>query len=194
LSGLLLLSACASNDGTVAVDAEWQLTCPAGTGVDCGSLGDTCLGEDAQPGQRIIAGARGQRACDGDGPLIDVSCEAVPRSDGTIFITLRASASEDYAFELDAILGEGTVESRCNVTIFEDGAMYEFGGCVAAPEPTTVERPCQLSNVSTVGSEVAFDLECRPNPIVSETTGFGFNVGAVGGGPATFIFSNCSGF
>lgn len=191
LCGVLLVWACASDDGTVAVDAEWNLTCPAGTGVGCGSLGDTCLGEEGQPGQRAIVGSRGQEACNGS--LIDVSCQAVERADGTTFVTLRTSAGDDYGFELDAILGDGTVESRCNVTIIEDGAAYEFGGCVAAPEATTVERPCQLSSISAAGGEVAFNLECDPNPIVSETTGFGFNVGALGGGPTTITFSNCSG-
>lgn len=184
-----LLISCAANDGTVAVDAEWNLTCPVGTGVGCGALGDTCLG---QLGQRAIVGADGDESC--SGARIGVTCAAVERSDGSMLIDLSARVGDDYALELDAILGEDTVETRCNLTIVEDGATYDLGGCVGSSESTTVERPCQLSNIAIAGGEVAFDIECAPNPILNPTSAFGFNVGALGGGPATIGFSNCSGF
>jgi hypothetical protein len=200
--GLVLVASCASGDGTVSVDAEYNLRCPAGTGVECGALGDTCLGPF---GQRTLIGADGDESCscpEGDesctsAPL-DVTCRAI-RSGERILIELGASVVENgalgeiYGLELDVILDADSME-RCNVTIIEDGAAFEFGGCVFAPEPTTVERPCQLSNFTTGAREVAFDLECRPNPILN-IAAFGFNVGAVdsASGPATISFSNCSG-
>jgi hypothetical protein len=188
---------CAQSDGTVAVDAEWNLTCPTGSAVGCGPLAipAPCLSEDAEgasvPGRRSIVGSRGDVACTGD--PIDVTCEAVEQSDGTTFITLKAHVGDNFAFELDARLGEGSVGESCNVTIIEDGAMYEYGGCVAAPEPTSMELPCALSNISTEGGNVVFDLECDPHAILSRTSALGFNVGAVGGGPTTIRFSNCTG-
>ncbi len=201
VSGAALLASCAASDGTVSVDAEYNLTCPAGTGVECGALGNTCLGP---VGQRSLIGADGDESCscaDGDESCIaaplDVTCRAV-RSGPRTLIELGASVVENgalgeiYGIELDVILDGDSME-RCNVTIMEDGAAFEFGGCVLAPEPTTVERPCQLSNLATGGGEVAFDLECEPNPILN-LAAFGFNVSAIGSGPATIRFSNCSGF
>ena len=46
--GALLALSCAGNEGTVAVDAQWNLTCPSESSVDCGSLGETCLGAIGQ--------------------------------------------------------------------------------------------------------------------------------------------------
>jgi hypothetical protein len=59
-------------------------------------------------------------------------------------------------------------------------------------EPPSLTQPCQLSNVSTEGNEVIFDLEC--DSLVNSTTGFGVHVGALGGGPTTIRFANCTGF
>ena len=187
-----LVASCATNDGTVSVDAEYNLTCPAGTAVECGALGDTCLG---QVGRRSIVGADGDESC--SAAPIDVTCRAVRSGERTLlelgtWVVENGALGEIYGFELDAIVNGDSWE-RCNVTIIEDGAAFEFGGCVVAPEPTTVERPCQLSNLSTTGGEVVFDLECRPNPILNVGV-LGFNVGAVGGGPTTISFSNCTGF
>lgn len=181
---------CAGDNGTVAVDAQWNLTCPAGSPVGCGSLGDTCLGE---VGQRAIVGSRGETSCMGE-PIL-VTCDAVDRADGSTFVALKASVAkasgrDGYAFELDAILGNGTVEDRCNVTIIEDEAIYDLGAC--GTDPPSMEQPCQLTNVSTANSEVVFGLECEE--LVSRTSGLGFDVGAVGGGPATIRFTNCTGF
>lgn len=182
--GALLGVSCAGNDGMVMVQAEWNLTCPSGSAVGCGSLGDTCLGS---VGQRAIVGSRGEASCSGD--PIDVTCEAIERSNGTS-ITLKANIRNQYAFELDAILNDNVVESFCNVTIIEDQAMYDFGACgMDTPSP---EQPCQLSSVSTGNGEVVFDLQC--DALVSKTSGLGFDVGAVGGGPATIRFANCTGF
>ena len=181
----MLVLGCNSGGATVAVDAEWNLTCPAGSPVGCGSTGDTCLGT---LGQRAIVGSRGEMSCTGD-PIV-VSCEAVDRSDGTTFVTLQASVGDAYALELDAILGNGTVEDVCNVTIVEDEAMYDFGACgTGAP---SMEQPCQLTDVSTGNNEVVFGLRCEG--LVSTTSGLGFDVAAVGGGPATIRFANCRGF
>lgn len=119
----------------------------------------------------------------------------------------NGALGEIYGVELDVML-EGDTMERCNVTVTEDGAVFEFGvpdevvdpteipgNCVMAPKSTTAERPCQLSNFTTEGGEVVFDLECRPNPILN-IAAQGFNVGAVGSGsgPTTIRFSNCSGF
>ena len=62
-------------------------------------------------------------------------------------MTLQASVGDGYAFELDAILGNGTVEDVCNVTIVEDEALYDFGAC--GTDPPSMEQPCQLTDVSS---------------------------------------------
>jgi len=184
LAALFALS-CAESSGTVAVDAMYNLTCPDGSAIDCGSQADTCLGP---VGQRSIIGSRGDTACNGD--MLVVECEAVERPDGRTFISLDANVGNEFAFQLDAILGDGSVEDVCDVTIIEDQAPYDFGVCGA--DPPSMEQPCQLSNVSTANNEVVFDLECEG--LLSMTSGLGFDVGAVGGGPATIRFSNCTGF
>ena len=184
MSALFAVS-CGGNDGTVMVDAEWNLTCPSGSAVGCGSLGDTCLGP---VGRRTMFGARGDASCSGD--PIDVSCEAIERSNGVTSITLKANIDNRYAFELDTLLAENAVDSVCNVTIIEDQGMYDFGVC--GMDPPSFEQPCQLSNISTDNNEVIFDLRCEA--IVSRTTGFGFDVGGVGSEPATIRFANCTGF
>ena len=187
---LLLALSCAESGGTVLVDVEYNLTCPDDTAVGCGSLAsDTCLGS---VGQHAIIGARGETSCTGD-PIV-ASCEAVERPNGLTVIFLEANIGSDFAFELQGATidsgGNGTEQTACNVTITEDGAAYDLGGC--GTEAPSMEQPCQLSNISTEGGEVVFDLECKS--LISRTTTNGFDVGALGGGPTTIRFSNCSGF
>ena len=190
LLAVSLTISCAESDGTVSVDASWNLTCPIDTAVDCGSLAvDTCLGD---AGQRTIEGARGSTACDGE-PVV-ASCEAIDRSNGTRVIFLEASVGSAFAFELRGATvdaNDGSVEAAaCTVTIVEDGLPYDVGSC--GTEPPSMEQPCQLSNVSTEGGDVVFDLLCRS--LISRTTENGFDGGAVGGGPTTISFRKCDGF
>jgi hypothetical protein len=187
LVSVLALS-CADSGGPVLVDAQWNLTCPADTGVGCGALApQTCLGT---VGQRAIVGEHRQELC---GYPIVAICEAVQRADGTRIVTLEANIANTFAFELRGatIDAEGVVEqTACNVAIIEDGLPYDIGAC--GTEPPSMQQPCQLSNVSVAGSEVSFEVEC--DSLLSSTTGQGFDVGAVGGGPATIRFANCVGF
>jgi hypothetical protein len=189
LPALLALS-CAESGGPVLVDAHWNLTCPSGGAAGCGTLAqETCLGA---VGQREIVGEYRQAACTGD-PIIAI-CEAVQRADGTRSITLEANVGNDFAFELrGATIDTGDVvqQTACNVTIIEDQVPYDIGTC--GEDAPSMEQPCQLSNISTQGNEVIFNLECRS--LLSSVTGTsGFDVGAVGGGPATIRFANCIGF
>jgi hypothetical protein len=188
LVSVLALS-CADSGGPVLVDAQWNLTCPADTGVDCGALApQTCLGT---VGQRAIVGEHRQPACTGD-PIVAI-CEAVQRADGTRIVTLEANIANTFAFELRGatIDAEGVVEqTACNVTIIEDQVSYDIGAC--GPAAPSMEQPCELSDVSVEGNEVSFGLECRS--LISSTTAAGFDVGAVGGGPTTIRFANCVGF
>jgi hypothetical protein len=186
----VLVLSCADGGGPVLVDAEWNLTCPSGGAADCGSLvEETCLGI---VGQRAIVGEHGQAACTGD-PIIAI-CEAVERSDGTRIVTLEADVGGKFSFQLRGAsidTGDGSVEqSGCNVTIIENGLPYDMGAC--GTEPPSMEQPCQLSNISVEGNEVTFDLEC--DSLLSSTTEWVFDVGAVGGGPTTIRFANCVGF
>ena len=185
-----LALSCAESGGPVYVDAQWNLTCPADSAVDCpGESTKSCLGT---AGQRAIVGEHRQPACTGD-PIIAI-CEAVQRADGTRIVSLQAEVGNAYTFELRGATidsGDGIVEqTACNVTIIEDGLPYDIGAC--GTEPPSMQQPCQLSNVSVEGSEVSFDVEC--DSLLSSTTGQGFDVGAVGGGPATIRFANCVGF
>lgn len=187
LAGLLV--SCAESGGPVQVDAPWNLTCPSGGAADCGSLAETCLGDI---GQRAIVGAHREVACTGD-PIIAI-CEAVDRSDGTRSITLEANLGGDFAFELRGATidpGDGSIEATaCNVTITENQVPYDIGSC--GQELPSIEQPCQLSEISTEGNEVVFDLHC--DSLLSSTTSQAFDVGAVGGGATTIRFSNCVGF
>lgn len=189
LSTALLAFSCAESSGTVSVDAQYNLTCPDGSSAGCGALAlDTCLGP---VGQRSIVGSEGDTTCTGD--RLSIACEAVDRPDGRRFVALEAFVGNDFAFMLDVILGNGLVEDTCHVTIAEDGA--DYGGRVTGTcgtEPPSVDQPCQLTNVSTVGGGVEFDLECEA--LLSDTSGLGFDVGAVGGGPARIQFGTCAGF
>jgi len=186
----LFALSCAESGGPVLVDAEWNLTCPADSAVGCpGAPADTCLGDG---GRRAIVGEHRQPACTGD-PIIAI-CEAVAKPDGTRIVSLEADVGGEFAFELRGATidaGDGIVEqTACNVTIIEDELPYDIGAC--GTEPPSMEQPCQLSNVSVEGGEVVFDLEC--DAILSSTTGLGYDVGALGGGPTTIRFANCVGF
>ena len=188
LAALFALS-CAESGGTVSVDAMYNLTCPDGSAVGCGSLApDTCLGP---VGQRSIVGSRGETTCTGE--VLDVRCEALERPDGRTFVALEAYVGDQFAFTLDAILGNGSVEDTCQVTIVEDGADYggRVTGACGSASPS-VDQPCQIANVSTEGGEVVFDLQCQS--LLSSISALGFDVGAVGGGPTTIRFSTCTGF
>lgn len=184
----LLVLSCADSGGPVAVDAQWNLSCPS-SGVGCGSWAqETCIGNG---GQREIVGEHGQAACDGD--QIIARCVAVDQSDGTRKLTLEANIGDKFAFELRGATVDsgGSVEqTACNVTIIEDEVPYDVGAC--GQEPPSVDQPCQLSNISVEGSEVIFGLEC--DSLLSSVTDLGLDVGALGGGPTPIRFANCSGF
>ncbi|UCF45992.1 MAG: hypothetical protein JSU89_02100 [Myxococcales bacterium] len=184
----LLVLSCADSGGPVAVDAQWNLSCPS-SGVGCGSWAqETCIGNG---GQREIVAEHGQAACDGD--QIIARCVAVDQSDGTRKLTLEANIGDRFAFELRGATVDsgGSVEqTACNVTIIEDEVPYDVGAC--GQEPPSVDQPCQLSNISVEGSEVIFGLEC--DSLLSSVTDLGLDVGALGGGPTPIRFANCSGF
>ena len=189
----ILAFSCAEDGGPVLVDAQWNLSCPADTEVDCGTLAtETCLGS---VGQRTILGVHGENACTGDAIL--AVCESVDRADGTRNISLEVNVDRGnrsfpkFAFELGARIdtADDSVES-CNVTITEDEVPYNIGACGA--EPPSMAQPCQLSSISTGNGEVSFAIECKS--LLSSVTGTsGFDVGAVGGGPTTIQFANCRG-
>lgn len=194
----LLGLSCAGSGGPVLVDAEWNLTCPAGGATGCGSLAEqTCLGA---VGQRAIIGEHRQTLCTDD-PLIAI-CETVKRSDGTVDVSLEANVDRDamgfprFAFELGARIDPSTGSvASCSVTIIEDEVPYDVGvsGAIGAcgDESPSMQQPCQLSNVSIEGNDVAFDLQC--DTLMSSITVLGFDVGGAGSLPASIRFSNCSG-
>jgi len=188
LLSVLALS-CTQDGGPVLVDAQWNLTCPPGGEIDCVTPAETCLGV---AGQREIVGEHRQIACTGR-PIVAI-CEAIQRSDGSRLIFLEANVNNEFALELRGATvdtGDGSMEATaCNVTIIEDQVPYDVGDC--GQDPPSMAQPCQLSNIETLGNEVVFDLEC--DALLSSTTGAGFDVGAVGGGPTTIRFANCTGF
>ncbi len=189
----LFALSCAESGGPVLVDAEWNLTCPGDSGVGCpGAPVDTCLGDG---GQRSIVGEHRQPACTGD-PIIAI-CEAVQGADGTRIVTLEANVADDFAFELRATTvetGDGLVEQTdCHVTIIEDHASYGgslLGRC--GEDDISMVQPCRLSGISVQGSELSFELECKS--LINATSVLAYDVGAVGGGPTTIRFANCTGF
>ena len=196
----MLALSCASNDSTVRVVAEWNLSCPADTDVDCGSFADppTCLREDEDgvvaPGWRSIVGSNGETACTGD-PIV-ASCEAIDRMDGRTVVFLEVNVGDEFALDIRGATvdsDDGSMEdSACFVTVTEDSAIY--GGMatgVCGTDEPSMEQPCQLSNITTGGGVVEFDLECES--LISSAVA-GFDVGAIGPGPATIRFENCSGF
>ncbi|MGB9339999.1 MAG: hypothetical protein WCB63_12210, partial [Polyangiales bacterium] len=100
----VLAISCAEDGAAVLVDAQWNLTCPADSEVDCGALApQSCLGT---VGQRTIIGAHGQTACTGDAIL--AVCESVDRADGTRNILIEVNVDRgngsfpSFAFELGA--------------------------------------------------------------------------------------------
>ena len=184
-----LALSCAESGGSVYVDAQWNLTCPADREVDCGSLADIpCLGSG---GRRAIVGEHRQELC--GYPIVGI-CEAVKRADGTRIVSLEADLGGKFGFDLTGATidtgGDVVEQLACNVTITEDQVRYNVGAC--GRETPSMMQPCQLSDISVEGSDVVFGVECRS--LISDTTDAGFDVGAVGGGPATIRFANCVGF
>jgi len=195
LAGLLLsvlALSCAQDGGPVLVDAQWSLSCPTGGGSNCGSWAlDSCIGAGSA---RAIVGEHGQPEC---GDRIIAICEAVERTGGMEDITLEANVDRNggstprFAFDLSVKINrsDDTVE-LCNITVTEDEVPYDVGAC--GEDPPSMAQPCQLSNISTEGNEVVFDLQCES--LFSSVTGLALNVGAPGGGPTTIQFANCRGF
>jgi hypothetical protein len=189
----VLLLSCAESGGPVLVDAEWNLTCPTDSAVDCpGAPAETCLGDG---GQRAIVGEHRQLACTGD--PIKAICEAVQGTDGTRIVTLEANVAGYFALELHAETietGDGLVEQTdCHITITENQTSYggrDLGRC--GEDDISMDQPCKLSNISVVGSDVSFELECRS--LINRTTLSAYDVGAVGVGPTMITFGNCVGF
>lgn len=189
----VLALSCAETGGPVSVNAEWNLTCPADSLVDCpGVPADTCLGDG---GHRAIVGEHRQPACTGD--PIRAICEAVQGADGTRLVTLEANVADDFAFELHAETietGDGLVEQTdCYVTIIEDGTSYggrTLGRC--GEDDISMEQPCKLSGISVQGGDVSFEFEC--DSLINATSVLAYDVGAVGVGPTTITFANCVGF
>jgi hypothetical protein len=182
---LVLALSCADSGGPVVADAEWSLSCPSSGGADCGSWAvDSCIGAG---NQRAIVGEHGQPECD---DRIIAICEAVERSDGTRNVRLEANVGNRFAFELRGATvddGSGLVEqTACNVTIIEDEVPYDVGAC--GKEPPTMEQPCQLSNFSTEGNQVVFDLKCES--LFSSVTSLALDVQS----PTPIRFANCTGF
>lgn len=192
---LPLLGVSCAEGGPVAVDAFYNLTCPASPAM-CGSLAETCLGAG---GLRQILGVNGEISCDLETPLVAI-CEATQRSDGGLLLTLVASVGDEFAFALRGATVDpngSMVSGSCEITIIEDQLPYGGGNgrgrCGA--EPPSTEQPCQISNVilgDADGADLSFDVEC--STLLSGTTGRSFNVGDPEGGPATIRFARCSGF
>lgn len=189
----VLLLSCAESGGPVLVDAEWNLTCPTNSAVDCpGSPADTCLGDG---GQRAIVGEHRQPVCDGDS--IRAICEAVQSADGTRIVTLEANVADEFALKLHAETvetGDGLVEQTdCHITVVEDQTSYGgslLGRC--GEDDISMDQPCKISDISVAGSDVSFGLEC--DSLINGLSEFAYDVGALGGGPTTITFANCVGF
>ncbi|KPK66893.1 MAG: hypothetical protein AMS21_00420 [Gemmatimonas sp. SG8_38_2] len=186
----VLAISCADSGGPVTVDARWNLTCPSQSQAGCGSAApNTCLNDGVGANERAIVGQHGDITCTDD-PII-ATCEGIERSGGTSY-RLEADVGGAFGFELEATIGSDNAPVEpfpCNVTIVEDGLSYDIGAC--GTEPPSPEQPCQLSSITVGGGEVTFDLQC--DSLLSSTTGFGFDVGATGGGPTTIRFANCTG-
>ena len=185
---LALALSCAQNGGAVLVDAQWNLSCPAESAVECGSWAtNSCIGAGSQ---RAIVGEHGQAEC---GDRIIAICESVARTGGTEDITLEANvdrgggSSPRFAFELSVKIdsSDDSVEF-CNVTIIEDDVPYDIGDC--GQEMPTLQQPCQLTDIDTGGNEVSFNLQCRS--LFSSVTGLALDVDSA----APIRFANCTGF
>lgn len=184
-----LLLSCAQDGSAVLADAQWSLSCPAGGDVDCGSWAtDSCIGEGSQ---RAIVGEHGQAECD---DRIIAICESVARTGGTEDITIEVNVDRDggssprFALELSVKIdrADDSVEF-CNVTIIEDDVPYDIGECGTDP-PSMPQQPCQLTDISTGGNAVSFNLSCRS--LISSVTGFALDVDSTE--PIRFV--NCTGF
>ena len=86
------------------------------------------------------------------------------------------------------------VEQRdCYITIIEDQTSYGgplLGRC--GEDDISMDQPCKLSNISVAGSDVGFEFECKS--LFNGTTELAYDVGAVGVGPTTVTFGNCTSF
>ncbi|MDH3728068.1 MAG: hypothetical protein OER77_11110 [Myxococcales bacterium] len=188
---LPLLGVACADDGPVATDVFYNLTCPASP-ASCGSpAAGTCLGTG---GLREILGVNGEASCDGETPVVGI-CEGTRRSDGGLILTLVASVGDRFAFELRraTVDSDGTmVSGGCELTIIEDQLAYggSLGTCGA--EPPSMDQPCQISNVALGGADISFDVECEA--LLSDVTENAFDVGGPNGGPATIRFDRCTGF
>lgn len=188
---LPLLGVSCADDGPVATDVFYNLTCPASPAT-CSPPQSTCLGNG---GLREILGVNGEvSSCDEETPVIAI-CEATRRPDGGLILTLLASVGDRFGFELRGATLDpdgSTVSGACELTIIEDQLPYggSLGTCGA--EQPSMNQPCQISNVVLGGADISFDVECRT--LLSSTTGNSFDVGGPGGVPASIRFARCTGF
>lgn len=190
LLSLGLLLSCAQDDSAVFADVQWRLSCPAGGDLGCGSWAtDSCIGEGTQ---RAIVGAHGQAECDDQ---IIAICESVTRTGGTedditieVNVDRGGGSSPRFALELSAKIdrADDSVEF-CNVTVIEDDVPYDIGECGEDP-PAMPQQPCQLTDISTGGNEVSFNLSCKS--LISSVTGSALDVDST----SPIRFSNCTGF
>ena len=196
----LLLVSCGDSDGPVLAEVRWALTCPDPPDPlrVCGSLGQTCLGPG---GNRQIFQFNGAEACpDNDANPGDVVaiCEAVVRDEdeGVFSLRLEASVANMYGFEIrgllvDVVTSTFVPSEGCNVTIIEDGQIYDQGACgIEAPSE---DQPCQITDlfVDQRGQEVSMGVACMP---IISSVGTEFDVGGQMGGPADVQFFDCTGF
>ena len=186
----LLLASCADDEGPVATDATYNLTCPVSPS-ECAPPQSTCLGD---AGLREILGLNGEVSCVGDNPIIAI-CEATLTSEGDPILTLVAAVGDLFAFELrGAAVGPGsTVGGSCEVTIIEDELAYggSLGRC--GGEEPSLQQPCQITNVAFGEDNADVALEFRCEDLRSSTTGDVYDVAGPDGGPATVRFARCTG-
>ncbi len=186
-----ILGVSCADDGPVATDVFYNLTCPAPPAT-CGSLAEsTCLGSGAL---REILGVNGEVSCDDVTPVLAI-CEGTRRPDGGVILTLVASVGDRFGFELRGATLDpdgSTVSGPCELTIMEDQLAYGGDVGVCGAEPPSMNQPCQISNVVLDGADISFDVRCEA--LLSGVTGNAFDVGGPNGGPATVRFARCTGF
>jgi hypothetical protein len=187
---LPILGLSCADDGPVATDVFYNLTCP-GSPATCSAPQSTCLGNG---GLREILAVNGEISCDDETPVVAI-CEATRTPEGGLILNLLASVGDRFGFELRGatVVPDGTtVSGACELTIIEDQLAYggNLGAC--GTEPPSMNQPCQISNVVVGGADISFEVECEA--LLSSTTGNSFDVGGPGGGPATVRFARCTGF
>ena len=199
LSSLLIVS-CSDSEEPVLANVEWALSCPQppNPARPCGSLGDTCLSVGGG-GDRQIFQFNGADACpddDANPGRVVATCVGVEREDTVFSLNVEASVADLYGFEVRGLLVNVATNAvipsdGCNVTIIEDGQIYDQGACgIEAPSE---DQPCQISQlfVDQRGEEISMLVAC--SPIIS-SVGTEFDVGGPEGGPASVVFENCDGF